>query len=126
MTPTIDNGNLFYSGVSDDVTVNVAANTTLKAGTILGVHKTTGKIVAYTSGDCTANDFYVLLHDVQNSGSSAADFGMVRVLDGGEINRNKLILVNDDDTLTDGFIAKLKTSGILAVKVQEETNTGVL
>lgn len=123
---TIDNSNTFYSGVCDDVTVNVAAKTTLHAGTVLGIHKTSGKIVPYTSTDCTANDFYVLLHEVQNSGSSAADFGMCRVLDGGEINRNKLILVNSEDELTDGFIAKLKTSGIIAVRVSEETKGDIL
>lgn len=132
MTNLIDNSNVFYSGVCDDVTVNIAANTTLKAGTVLGICKNiaddarSGKIIAYNSSDCTANDFYILLHDVVNSGSNAADFGMCRVLDGGEVNREKLILVNDNDKLTDGFIAKLKTSGILAVKVHEETSTGIL
>lgn len=126
MTNVIDNSNIFYTGVCDDVTVNVAASTTLKAGTILGVDKTSGKIIAYNSTDCTADDFYILVQDVVNSGSAAADFGMCRVLDGGEVNRNKLILASEGDELTDGFIAKLKSSGILAVKVQEETNKGVI
>lgn len=123
----IDNSNIFYSGVCDDVTINVAANTTLKAGTLLGINATSGKIVAYDSTNCTAPDFYVLLHDVTNSDSSnAADITMCRVLDGGEVNKNKLILVDEDDTLTDALIAKLKTSGILVVKSNEETNTGIL
>ena len=123
---TIDNSNTFYSGVSDDVTINVAENTTLKAGTVLGIENETGKIIAYDSTKCDANDFYVLLHDVQNSKGSAEDFSMCRVLDGGEINRNKLILVNPEDELNDAFIAKLKTSGIIAVRVSEETNGDIL
>lgn len=128
---TIDNSNLFYSGVSDDVTINVAAETTLKAGTILGIYKDikddpkSGKIVAYDSTNCNENDFYILLHDVQNTASSAADFSMCRVLDGGEVNRNKLILTGDDE-LNDSLIAKLKTSGIRAVRISEQTNSGIL
>ena len=129
---TIDNSNTFYSGVCDDVTVNVAASTTVKAGTVLGFCKTiaddprSGKIIPYNSTECTTDDFYILLQDVENTSSSAADFGMCRVLDGGEINRNKLILVDSNDELTEAFIAKLKTSGIFAVRVSEETNGDIL
>ena len=123
---TINNSNLYYSGNCADVSINVAANTTLEPGTLLGIDKTSGKIRAYDSTNCTADDFYVLLHQVKNTTGSAADVTMCRVLDGGDIKASNLILVDDDDTLTTALIAQLKSSGIRVVKVSEETKGDIL
>lgn len=129
MTISIDNSKIFLNGIYGDTTVVVAANTTLKAGTLLGVDtlkdsETNGQIIPFDTAKCTAPS-YVLAQDVQNSSESNAEL-LLRVFECGEVNKNKLVFVNSADSLTPKMLAELKSSGILAVEVHEETKTDVL
>ena len=116
----IDNSKIFLKGVFGDATVEVAANTSLKAGTILTVDSS-NKIVAYTS---TAEGTlgYILAQDIINTNTSAAtEIVGVKVFECGEVDKTKLILASSSDTLTSTLIAKLKAAGIICCNVQEET-----
>lgn len=124
MTQLIDTSELTYCGLNESIEVNIAANTTLKEGTILGVHKTSSKIVAYDSTNCPGNEFYILLAPATNSTAAAADI-KCQVLGVGEINRSKLKIA-DGSSVDAVLIARLKSSGIIPINVHEQTKEGAL
>lgn len=125
MVKTIDNSNTFYQGLYGDVSINIAASTTLKKGTVLGIDTTKdsatqGKIIAFDSTKCS-DASYILASDITNEAESAADISLVRVFECGEVNRNKLIFINSADKTSASVLANLKANGIVAVQVHEET-----
>lgn len=129
MTITIDNSKIFYGGFYGNVDVTVVANESLKSGTILGVDTlkdsaTNGKIIPFETAKCNAPS-YILAQDIQNDSEDSVEI-FARVYECGEVNKDKLIFVNEDDTLTPTMLAELKSNGILAVDVQELTKTDVL
>ena len=122
MSTLIDNSKIFICGTFDDADVKVAAKTTLKAGTVLGLNAD-GDIVAFS----TANDgenfkgepTYILANDIVNTANSAATYPLSRVFVEGEVNKNKVIFVNDEDAENPAVLAAMKNNGFILRKVQE-------
>jgi len=131
---TIDSSKIFISGTFDDATVKVAANTTLKAGTVLGLNSS-GEIVAYSTnldsayvpasgGDAAVEAFkaeptYILANDIVNSTGSAVEYELSRVFVEGEVNASKLIFAKTADASDPAVLAALKNNGFILRNVQQ-------
>lgn len=123
----IDNSKIFLGGTFGDVTVKVAANTTLRMGTVLGLNSD-GDIVAFSSDNDKAatesepafvgEPSYILANDIVNSGNSAATYPLSRVLEEGEVNAAKVIFVKDADKNA-AYLTALKNNGIILKNVSE-------
>ncbi len=130
MSITIDNSKVFLNGVYGDASVNIKAKTSLKEGTVLGVDTTedsdtAGKVIPFDSTKCELPS-YILAQDIVNESDEDIEISSARVFECGEVNKNKLIFINEADTLTQKIVADLKAGGILAVEVQELTKTDVV
>ena len=125
MTTTYDNSKVILSGIYSDVTVTIPAKTTYQEGTILGVDKTSGKITAYESSTCEYPG-YVLAQTITNDDNSAVELSMIKVAEDCEVNKDKIIFVNEADTLTYKMALVLNANNIKCVPVLEETTDGIL
>ena len=114
----IDNSKIFLEGVYADVEVALAANETLAKGTVLG-RKSTGELVAFNSENTGSEPIYILAQDVTNETSEATSIDMVRVFDGGVVNKAKLIFANTDDASDVTVLDALKANGFKLEVVQE-------
>ena len=118
----IDNSKIFISGTFDDADVKVPAKTTYKAGTVLGLNAD-GDITAFTTENdgegFAAEPTYILANDIVNEESNAVNYPLCRVFLEGEINKNKVIFVNEDDAETPAVLAAMKNNGFILRNVQE-------
>lgn len=126
---TINSSKIFYDGVFADVTVTVAANTTLDEGLILGRNKddelvgfTTDNNVAATESTAafTTEPIYILAETLKNTTSSKATF-KARVFDGGVVNQDKIIFLKAADKANVKVLDQLHLNGYTLVPVQELT-----
>lgn len=128
MTHT-DNSKILHEGVYADVTLTVAANTTLKAGTVLG-RNSTGKLVAFTtdnnSDSFKTSPLYILAQTVINEETSEADFDLVRVFDSGVVDKAGLIFIKEADATDVTVLDELKVNNFRLVNVEEQTSVSSL
>ena len=125
----IDNSKIFHEGVYADVTLTVAANTTLKAGTVLG-RNSAGKLVAFTtdnnSDSFKTSPLYILAQTVINEETSEADFDLVRVFDSGVVDKAGLIFIKEADATDVTVLDELKANNFRLVNVEEQAGTSSL
>lgn len=131
----IDNSKIFHEGVYADVTLTVAASTSLKVGTVLG-RNSSGKLVPFSTdnnvaGTSTTEAFktsplYILAQNVTNESTSAADFDLVKVFDSGVVDKNGLIFVKSDDASDVTVLDGLKTNNFRLINVEEQAGTSSL
>lgn len=119
---TIDNSKVFLNGIYGDATVTVAANTTLKKGTVLGLNSS-DKLVAFSS-TLAATDFvpepsYILAQDLVNATNAAVDYDMVRVFESGEVDAAKVVFTTTADATDAQILAAMKNNGFHLVNVQQ-------
>lgn len=118
----IDNSKIFLGGIYGDAIVKVAANTTLKKGTVLCLNAD-NDIVAFTtdlnSDSFVAEPTYILAQDLVNGTNAAANYELVRVFESGEVNAAKVIFVKDADASNAQVLAKMKNNGFHLANVQE-------
>lgn len=119
---TIDNSKVFLNGIYGDATVTVAANTTLKKGTVLGLNSS-DKLVAFSSA-LAAEGFvpepsYILAQDLVNATNAAVDYDMVRVFESGEVDAAKVVFTTTADATDAQILAAMKNNGFHLVNVQQ-------
>ncbi len=119
---TIDNSKIFICGTFDDADVKVSSKTTLKAGTVLGLNSD-GDLVAFTT-DNDGESFkgeptYILANDITNDTNSAATYPLSRVFVEGEVNKAKVIFINEDDASDATVLAAMKNNGFILRNVQD-------
>lgn len=130
----IDNSKIFLNGIYGDASVKVAANTTLKRGTVLGLNKD-DELVAYStdldapytpangSNEATeafiAEPTYILAQDLSNNTSSAVEYDLTRVFESGEVDAAKVIFTKTADASNAQVLAKMKNNGLHLVNVQQ-------
>ena len=124
----INNSKIFHEGNYADVTVKVAANTTLKEGTVLG-RNADGDLVAFTTnnnveaGENTpafvTEPIYILAQDVINSTSSAVEKPLIRVFDDGVVDKAGLIFVKTADASDVTVLDALKRNGFKLENVEK-------
>lgn len=119
---TIDNSKVFLNGIYGDATVTVAANTTLKKGTVLGLNSS-DKLVAFSS-TLAAEGFvpepsYILAQDVVNATNAAVDYDMIRVFESGEVDAAKVVFTTAADATDAQILAAMKNNGFHLVNVQQ-------
>jgi len=131
---TVSNKKIFLNGIYSDATVKVAANTTLAAGTVLGVNAS-GEIVAYSTdldsgyvpasgGDPAIEAFkaeptYILAETLTNDTGSAKSFAMARVFDGGEVDAAMITFVKTADASDELVLAAMKNNGFILCNVNQ-------
>lgn len=119
---TIDNSKVFLNGIYGDATVTVAANTTLKKGTVLGLNSS-DKLVAFSSnlatGDFVPEPSYILAQDVVNATNAAVDYDMIRVFESGEVDAAKVVFTTEADATDAQILAAMKNNGFHLVNVQQ-------
>ena len=119
---TIDNSKVFLNGIYGDATVTVAANTTLKKGTVLGLNSS-DKLVAFSStlagGDFVPEPSYILAQDVVNATNAAVDYDMIRVFESGEVDAAKVVFTTAADATDAQILAAMKNNGFHLVNVQQ-------
>lgn len=129
---TVSNKKIFLNGIFSDATVKVAANTTLAAGTVLGVDSN-GDVVAYSTnldtayvpasgGDPAVEAFkaeptYILAESLTNDTDSAKSFSMVRVFDGGEVDAALITFAKTADATDALVLAAMKNNGFILCNV---------
>lgn len=122
MSTIIDNSKIFLGGTFDDANVKVPANTTYKAGTVLGLNAT-GEITAFTTANnaegFSAEPTYILANDIVNNTNAAADYPLSRVFVEGEVNKDKIIFIKEADATTPAVLAAMKNNGFILRNVQE-------
>lgn len=98
----------------DTVTLRVAAETTLRPGTVLGKITASGKYAPYDDGNTDGSEVAagVLYGEVVNSGGSAADKTGVIVNWSAEVRADDLIWGEGVDD--DGGLADLRALGVKA------------
>ena len=118
----VDNSKIFLNGIYGDATVTVAANTTIKKGTVLGLNAD-GELVAFStalaSGDFTPEPTYIAAQDVENTTNAKADFDLIRVFESGEVDAAKVIFVNTADASDATVLATMKNNGFHLCNVQQ-------
>jgi len=127
----IDNSKIFLEGCYTDVAVTVAAETTYKAGTVLG-RNSDGDLVAYSTDlnveadpeeeveAFTSEPLYILVNELVNTDEDyEKTFDMVRVFDGGVVNKAKLVFVKTADASDVATLDFLKKNGIKLANVEE-------
>lgn len=124
----VDNSKIFLEGDFTDMDVQLAANQTLEAGTVLGRDKD-GKLVAFSTANnvaktdsveaFTTEPIYILAQSIANSTSSALEVDRVRVFDGGSVNKDKLIFIKTADKTNTTVLDQLHKNGF-ELKVVEE------
>lgn len=131
----IDNSKIFHEGVYADVTLTVAASTTLKVGTVLG-RNSSGKLVAFSTdnnvaGTSTTEAFktsplYILAQNVVNESTSSEDFDLVRVFDSGVVDKSGLIFIKKADASDVAVLDALKTNNFRLINVEEQAGVSSL
>jgi len=117
----VDNSKIFLNGVYTDAIVKVPANTTYAAGTVLA-RNTDGDLTGYDSTVITAADtFYILAQSIVNDTDSDDTFELVRVLDGGAVDKSKLIFLHNADAEDETVLDKLRLNHFSLENVQELT-----
>jgi len=120
----IDNSKIFLNGIYGDATVTVAANTTLKKGTVLGLNAS-DELVAYSTdldnagSSFVAEPTYILAQDLVNNTSAAIDYDLVRVFESGEVDAAGVVFVKPDDANNAQVLAKMKNNGFHLCNVQQ-------
>lgn len=124
----IDNSKIFLEGVYADVSVKNAANTTLEAGTVLG-RNSSGDLVAFSTDNnvaasegvpaFTTDPLFILAQKLVNSTASAETVAMVRVFDGGVVNKDKIIFVKTADKTNKTVLDALRKNEFKLEAVQE-------
>lgn len=124
----VDNSKIFLEGDFTDMDVQLAANQTLEAGTVLGRDKD-GKLVAFSTANnvaktdlaeaFTTEPIYILAQSIANSTTSALEVDRVRVFDGGSVNKDKLIFIKTSDKTNTTVLDQLHKNGF-ELKVVEE------
>lgn len=120
---TIDNSKIFLEGDFTDMDVTLTAGQTLQQGTVLG-RNSEGKLVAFTTDNndetFTTEPIYILAQTITNPSSSAAtEMDMVRVFDGGVVNKDKLVFVKSADKTNTAILDQLHKNGFVLETVQE-------
>lgn len=102
----IDNSKIFLGGIFTDAEVTVPAKTTYVTGTVLG-RNSNGKLVGFSTDNnvaasegveaFTADPLYILAQTLTNESNSAETVELVRVYDGGAVDKNKLVFVKAAD-----------------------------
>ncbi len=120
---TIDNSKIFLEGDFTDMDVTLAAGQTLQQGTVLG-RNSDGKLVAFSTDNntdsFTTEPIYILAQTITNPSSSAAtEMDMVRVFDGGVVNKDKLVFVKTADATNVTVLDQLHKNGFALETVQE-------
>jgi len=118
----IDTGNVVLRNAEfDDDTFTAAGAATLLAGTILARDSSTGKLVVFEKGGTTNENGIpkaVITYDVVSTG--AGDYP-VRVLTGGVVRKQRLVIDADgDDTNVDQVVKdQLRDYATISVEVDE-------
>lgn len=130
----IDNRKIFLNGIYGDATVTVAAKTTLKKGTVLGLNKddeivaySTDLNVPYTPANGSAEAVqafiaeptYILAQDLTNPGTSSIEVPMVRVFESGEVDAAMIVFSKAADATDAGVLAAMKNNGFNLRNVQQ-------
>lgn len=126
---TIDNSKIFLEGDFTDMDVTLAAGQKLQQGTVLG-RNSDGKLVAFSTDNnvaateskaaFTTEPIYILAQTIINPSSSAAtEMDMVRVFDGGVVNKDKLVFVKSADKTNTAILDQLHKNGFVLETVQE-------
>lgn len=114
----IDNSKVFLGGIYTDATVTVPANTTYEEGLVLG-RDSSGNLTAFTSENTNSTPVFILAQHIKNDESTAEDFPMARVFDGGAVNKDKLIFAKAADASSASVLDALKINGFDLVTVTE-------
>lgn len=118
----IDNSKIFLNGIYGDASVKVAANTTLKRGTVLSLNKD-DELVAYSTDldetTFTAEPTYILAQDLVNNTTAAVEYDLTRVFESGEVDAAKVIFTKTADANNAQVLAKMKNNGLHLVNVQQ-------
>lgn len=124
-----DNSKIFHEGVYADVTLTVAASTTLKVGTVLG-RNSNGKLVAFSTANNTdtfkTSPLYILAQNVVNESTSSEDFDLVRVFDSGVVDKSGLIFTKEADASDVTVLDALKTNNFRLINVEEQAGVSSL
>lgn len=131
----IDNSKIFHEGVYADVTLTVAASTTLKVGTVLG-RNSSGKLVAFSTDNDVAgtsiieafktSPLYILAQNVVNESTSSEDFDLIRVFDSGVVDKSGLIFTKKADASDVKVLDALKTNNFRLINVEEQAGVSSL
>jgi len=117
----IDNSKIFHDAFYSDANVFVPKNTTLKAGTVLGRDEN-DNLTAFTSEVEGSEPLYILAQTITNESTSAGEtFELVRVCEGGLIDKNGLIFANEDDASDVKVLDALHKNGFRLANVEEQT-----
>jgi hypothetical protein len=121
----IDSGNvaLGQEEFSDEL-IAVAATKTLKQGTILARLTANGKLVAFATGGSDGSQIPCAVLTYETGRTGAGDIA-ARVLIGGKVNRNRLIIDVDGNgnNITSAILDQLRARSIVAVTVQQLART---
>lgn len=129
----IDNSRIFHEGVYTNASVLVPANTTYKAGTVLGRNKD-GKLTAFsTDNNVAATDsdpafytspLYILAQTITNESTSQAEtIDLVRVFDSGAVDKAELIFIKPADASDIKVLDEMKVNNFRLLGVEELTET---
>ncbi len=128
----INNSKAILDGIFTDASIYVPANTTYKVGTVLG-RNSNGKLTAFSSDlnvaasegveAFTSNPLYILGQEITNDESSGATIDLVRVLETGTIDKDKVIFVKTADASVVEYLDALHTNNIRLVGVEEQCDT---
>lgn len=131
----IDNSKIFHEGVYADVTLTVAASTSLKVGTVLG-RNSSGKLVPFSTANNVAKSdtteafktspLYILAQNVTNDTSSDVDFDLVKVFDSGVVDKSGLIFIKEADASDVTVLDGLKTNNFRLINVEEQAGVSSL
>lgn len=131
----IDNSKIFHEGVYADVTLTVAASTTLKVGTVLG-RNSSGKLVAFSTDNNVAgistteafktSPLYILAQNVVNESTSSEDFDLIKVFDSGIVDKSGLIFIKKADASDVTVLDALKTNNFRLINVEEQAGVSSL
>lgn len=124
----IDNSRIFHTGVYTDMDVYVPANTTYKAGTVLG-RNSSGKLTAFSTdlnvaahdevAEFVSEPLYILAQPLTNATNSAVTVDMARVFEGGEVDAAELTFVKTADKTDIKVLDKLHCNGFRLLNVEE-------
>lgn len=127
----IDNSKIFLNAMYSDASVFVPKETTYKAGTVLGRDKD-GNLTAFssdlnveatqTTAAFTSSPLYILAQTITNDSTTTDEtFDLVRVCEGGVVDKSGLIFVNEDDLKDVSVLDALHTNGFHLKNVEELT-----
>ena len=109
---------VILKGVFADVQLKIPATTTYKEGTVLG-RDAQGALIAYKSADCE-EALYILAQTVTNAAAEET-VALVKVLDGGSVNKDLLVFADETDAAKTAVLDNLKRNGFHLENVQELT-----